>query len=551
LGNNGDVQSDSHSQLFKQLVRNHDFITEEMSLSQALSLKANLDGRQSMIHFMKDHLQKTQINPLPVHTELTSIPLSTIITTNWDKLMETALRRAGIGFHTIIDDIDIPFSQSNSVMLLKLRGSIDRPDSIIATNDDLLDAFHNRPLIADFLFALCARKTILFIGYDLDDMDFMQFYKILRRRLGKFLPMSYAITQTDHSVLYRNYWLKQEIQIISTDTIDFIKQLKYFIQPAPSIKDSELWIRDPFLRNFIHISHMATANQVTNGIAEGIIKLLESDCSLDEIDRMIQQVINEFVSMRPNYRALDKLRDEILPQWFPPVCLTKSEARIKALNFLEQRNYVRKEIGRKGAGLLEDSDAVLTYSQSTCVLSVLNTYLQRSFPACEIDILIAECRPKSPEVFQDAFAIIQEFEKFAGPFHLVPDVAIGSLMKSGKITKVFMGAHGVMLLPNGNAQVTNTVGTFGICLLAAEFSIPVYFFAEKAKIYRASSSEEVSPTSYHLYAEEILLDEKSASLARMLDGKNIVVENPGFDNVSSKDVPFFVVTEKGVVHKPT
>lgn len=537
-----------YQMILKKLVENHDFISDDMSFNQALSLKSAIEGRRAMISFLMEQLDISSLSSLPIHREIAKLPLSAIITTNWDELIEKELTRARVNFHTIIDDNDIPFLRSENVPILKLRGSLERPNSIIATTDDLIDAFHDRSLIAEMVFFLCARRTILFIGYDLDDTDFMQLYRILHRRLGKFLPLSYALIHPEKPQLTREYWEDYKVQIIKSDATDFLEQLNQRISDWHQKKASESWISDPLMREFLEINRMSTANQVTDSIAKGAIKLLESNLSLEDIDLRIRDVVDETMAQRPNYRGLDSLKNQIIPQWFPPACTTKAESREKVLNFIDQRFDTKKELAREGAKLIHAGDAVLIYSQSTCVLAVLNNYLQRTFPQSEIEIFIAECRPKSPKIFSGAITIVQNIDNFTGKFRLTPDVAIGSLMKAGNITKVLMGAHGIMILPNQEIQVTNTVGTYSICLLAQQFSIPVYFFAEESKVYRHQKMSEKFPTSYQLYAEEILLDKKDPSIINQLEGKGIELENPGFDNVSSSDVKFHVVTESGIIY---
>ena len=497
-------------------------------------------------------MDSTLVEPLPVHQEIANLPLSAIITTTWDGLIENTLSKANFNYHTIINDTDIPFFGSGRVPVLRLHGSLERPDSIIATTDDLLEVFHTRPLVADFLRVLCAQKTILFIGYDLNDLDFMQLHRELRRQLGEFLPDSYAIHPRPSQINVK-YWEKQRVQIVKGDVADFLQRLNSFIlfkhmAPKMVIQGSSIsWIDDPFLRTVLGIGRLPTANQIIDGIATAVLHQLESDLEFEVVAKRIQDVIESLTAHRPKHRTLIQLREKIIPQWFPPVCSSKLEARKKVLSFIEQRSSARKRIGQRGAELIVPGDLILTYSQSTCVIEVLNSYLERSSPKDGIGILIAECRPKSPEVFQDALTIVRQIKKYDAPFRLIPDAAISYLMRVGQITKVFMGSHGLMIMPDQEIRATNTTGTFALCLLAAKYSIPVYFFAEEVKIYHAKNQNEVSPTAYNLYPEELLFDDKNPSLLRTLSGRRIQLDNPGYDDVSSRDVPFSVVTDTRVI----
>ena len=59
-----------------------------------------------MISFLMDEFDTALLDPLKIHKEIAKLPLTPIITTNWDTLTEKELGKANKNSHTIIDDKD-------------------------------------------------------------------------------------------------------------------------------------------------------------------------------------------------------------------------------------------------------------------------------------------------------------------------------------------------------------------------------------------------------------------------------------------------------------
>ncbi|MDN3588058.1 SIR2 family protein [Pedobacter aquatilis] len=127
-----------------------------------------LKGREHMISLLKVHF-----NVLPVDTHLHDLlarisHFRSIITTNYDKLIEQSYtRKLGV----MVSDEDVFLAAQAPHKLYKVHGDIDRPDSIVLTEDDY-NKHYNRDFKTPFLASVIseiAGKHMIFLGYGYED----------------------------------------------------------------------------------------------------------------------------------------------------------------------------------------------------------------------------------------------------------------------------------------------------------------------------------------------------------------------------------------------
>lgn len=535
--------------LLQELRRSREYVTADMSLLEALTMKYIQEGRRSLLDFVNLQISDSVADPLPAHLEISKLPISAVISTNWDLLLESALRKERIGFHVIVLDSDIPIFRPRSIPLVKLHGSIDRPDTIVATFDDMLDLLAKRPVLTSLLRILCAQGTLLFLGYSLDDVDFKNLYRGLRRELKDFMPVAYAVQRrpSQQAVIF---WASEGVRIIDEDATNFLQLLNATIlhHTRASLRGAgkaEEWMADPFLRSLMRAGTLATESQVIDGALQQVIEMLEGPTSLNEITDQVSDAIAALVRFRPHYQGLRALQLVHLPTWFPPNTESKERAAQMICEFLAERENGKQSIAERGAKLINVGDKILLYSQSTRVLEVINRWLRQNRKQINIELFLCECRPKSRRSFEDAFAFAEAIASDSVPITFVPDAAIAHLMATSRVTKVFLGAHNLIEFPDGSMSMTNTTGSLIIAKLASQFGIPVYVFAEEAKIFAPSQAEQLIATATsHPLAEEEIIEKQDVVFRDLSRSKNISVFNPGYDDIVSSDVPFILVTEK-------
>lgn len=105
------------------------------------------------------------------HSLLASLQVREAVTTNYDNLFEVAVRDRGddSASLTVLPGKPVPAGES---WLLKLHGSIDDHESIVATRDDYLGIATRRGALLGLVQAMLLTRQMLFVGYSLTDDDF-------------------------------------------------------------------------------------------------------------------------------------------------------------------------------------------------------------------------------------------------------------------------------------------------------------------------------------------------------------------------------------------
>lgn len=114
------------------------------------------------------------LRPTRRHELITQVPFSAVITTNYDKLLESAYAQSGYlpPTYTFFDAPDaISAIRHGRFFLLKAHGDIDRKDSIVLSERDYRDIVYRQPGYRAVLNTLFMTRTVLFIGSSLTDPD--------------------------------------------------------------------------------------------------------------------------------------------------------------------------------------------------------------------------------------------------------------------------------------------------------------------------------------------------------------------------------------------
>lgn len=112
---------------------------------------------------------------------IATLPSSGAITLNYDALFENACQDADL-VRTVIPD-DHPVAGDR--WLLKLHGTVTKPESIVLTRDDYLDHNTNRQALSALVKAHLVTHHMLFVGFGLEDDHFHEIIHDVRRALPK------------------------------------------------------------------------------------------------------------------------------------------------------------------------------------------------------------------------------------------------------------------------------------------------------------------------------------------------------------------------------
>jgi len=200
-----------------------------------------LHGPHALTEFLTSVLNDPQLSPTRVHQLVADLsrPFTKIITTNYDCLLERALRRVRKGFVLIVHDSDVPYFDETKITLIKMQGCITQPDSLVITEDDYEEFLARLPTISDVIRALFATKTLIFIGYDLEDRGFQRLYAHVTRGVGVHRRRAYAISERDLAPVDVKYWRERGIEIIQRNVVDFLEELTAEINRSGPVEEVE------------------------------------------------------------------------------------------------------------------------------------------------------------------------------------------------------------------------------------------------------------------------------------------------------------------------
>jgi SIR2-like domain/CHAT domain len=157
--------------------------------------------------------------PAP-HKVVVQLPFANIVTTNYDKLLERAYASVGslpkTPTHADCETLG-PLLFDGGFFILKAHGDIDRPESMVLTTRDYQDIIHANPAFNSLFSALLLTKSVLFIGYSLNDPDFQLLFD---RQLTVFrgsVPERYALMTGVGKVERDVLWRTARIRVLPYD----------------------------------------------------------------------------------------------------------------------------------------------------------------------------------------------------------------------------------------------------------------------------------------------------------------------------------------------
>ncbi len=153
----------------------------------------NARGRQALVSHVIEQTDTSGKGPTDNHRRLLRLGIRTWVTTNYDDLIEQALREAGERFTQVVRDQDLPYISADTTTLVKLHGDRGQPDTIVITQQDYNTFFRRFPRIKDKLTGLLLEKTFLFVGYSVSDPDFYQIQAEIAFDLQQHQRVAYAV----------------------------------------------------------------------------------------------------------------------------------------------------------------------------------------------------------------------------------------------------------------------------------------------------------------------------------------------------------------------
>jgi len=507
-----------------------------LTFPQACFLLKKAEGRHALEKFLQNEIEKPTLKPLPAHTLCAVLTFAGYITTNYDTLLEKALSDARRAYHVLVKDEDVTRLRSEKVPLIKLHGCITAPGSLIAADDEYVPLESRAPILEAFMKSHLANKTVVFLGFSLQDMDFKLLYEEVHKMLGKWKPQSYAVV-VNPATYDTNYWETKGVKIIDQDLTAFLSEIiKISTNTAGSsvlqrraIHHSDEWLNNPFFTSLRNIRSLPSETQVIDAFLTHLLNELQiHSLSLDQVISKARSAKDQVLQHRLNYVALRQLGQTLLDDIETTCNGDKDAAERKIKEVVRDREAVAAVIRDKAANMqiIKRGDNILVYSQSVRVLDILRGAPRGVQDTCKI--FLAECRPKSPESFQDALAIAENLKGSGYDLTLIPDASIANLFERNQIKTVILGAHAVHLDGIVPKYFVNTCGTLMVLHAAHRKNIPVFVVAESFKHVPVIDPNMPPTVSYE--EEEALYGDLDGKLAELKAARvKISAVNIGYD----------------------
>jgi tetratricopeptide (TPR) repeat protein len=158
-----------------------------LPLAQIAQVYEHALGRHSLVSYLRERLEQEGHSPLPLHELIARLPFAAIVHAGWDGLLERALEQQDVAYQRIYSATELPYAlPERGLLLYKPYGSLDRPETLVITENDQLDVFYSFQALKRRLAELIASYALLMVGYAPDyDSVFVRIYHEIRHEQGE------------------------------------------------------------------------------------------------------------------------------------------------------------------------------------------------------------------------------------------------------------------------------------------------------------------------------------------------------------------------------
>lgn len=174
-----------------QLIEEKDFLTVADVVTEQMG-----DGR--FREFITSVFRRPNLLPTEIHRLLPQIPFASLLTSNYDKLIEsaytTSLNGDSVPVFTPLDNPELAGAlQKNEFHILKTHGTIDRINSIVLSRRQYRQLMHDNQAYKIYMQQILLSKSILFLGFSLTDPDLLLILDELRVSFRDDTPPHFAL----------------------------------------------------------------------------------------------------------------------------------------------------------------------------------------------------------------------------------------------------------------------------------------------------------------------------------------------------------------------
>ena len=249
-------------------------VRKNLDLSHLTDEICKLKGNRNYIITVLTSTFAKDFSSTETHKIISKIPhFRNIITTNYDRLFENAY---GNKLNLIFSDSHTPYIDDKKVNLFKIHGDLSDPDSIIITKSDYNRFFENdteQNTIWNIIKGIVATKSILFIGYNLEDSNVEVIFNKIKNKTGKNGKECYFVASYISPIKSVNLE-KANIHPISLTGEKFFEELIEYLKKNIKKNFENKYISSDVYSEFIGNFDLKSEIEVDSPIGKNIVKNL-------------------------------------------------------------------------------------------------------------------------------------------------------------------------------------------------------------------------------------------------------------------------------------
>ena len=279
-------------------------------------------GRKEYTQLMHEiFCHNKKLHPTDIHDAIIRFGTETIVTTNYDHLIELAAENKGEFLNVVSQDSDLPYRKAGRE-LIKMHGDFEH-DNFVLMEDDFLHYHKNFKLIENYVKSLIGTKTVLFIGYSLNDPDVKHIFSWVKEILNEHFQNAYLIStgrtanknEIDYyrnlgiNIIYSTELFDEDLIKYDDHSCQLLETLNYLLdseEKEQGIVDSLYENLKPFVSlKYAYRKYIERAfNRLRNTINKGISLRVDDDDYVVILDSHALNEDEEF--LKELNRAIDR-----------------------------------------------------------------------------------------------------------------------------------------------------------------------------------------------------------------------------------------------------
>jgi len=255
--------------------------------------------------------------------------------------------------------------------------------------------------------------------------------------------------------------------------------------------------------------------------------------NIDRLASTRPTAVNLFWALDRQRRVLDDSADLTNQALYERLLAT-------AHSICDQDRQLCESIGRHGAALLKDGDAIITHCNAGSLATAgSGTALAVMYAAQEQGLTLRVFADETRPLLQGSRLTAWELMQSGIDVTVICDNMAATVMRREQIACVVVGSDRIV----ANGDVANKIGTYGLAVIAKEHGVPFYVAAPTSTVDLSLASGDQIPI------EERRPEEIVAGFGARTAPEGVRVYNPAFD-VTPHTMVAAIITEHGVATAP-